>query len=170
MNDPAHPPPLLSFFLQRLGVVCTVLADTSAQTHLILPHESVCKRESIQDLAAMTQFSQWRDCRAGTSTLISLPLSAHHVLPLPSRPITSLTSSSSHPPSASSHFLRLFHFLGIIFFFLRLCLHADNLNHAHSPRQAAVADGGSHCGVALDAEGVSDLLRERAGLGSFRLG
>lgn len=34
---------------QCLNVVCTVLADTSAQAHLILLDESVCKRESIQD-------------------------------------------------------------------------------------------------------------------------
>lgn len=98
---------------------------------------------------------------------------------LSSSPITSHTSSSSHSPSPPSHFLSFFHFVGFLFFFsFSLCLHTDNLKQtpilpvslAHSPRQAAVADGGSHCGGALDAEGVCDIIRERAGLGSCRLG
>lgn len=127
----------------------------------------------------MTQFAQWRDRQAGTSTFISLPLSARHVSPprhlsrYPAAPsLHSLPLLHTLHPRLR-HFLRFFHFvvfLSFFLFFLSLCLHADNLNHAHSPRQAAVADGGSHCGVALDAEGVSDLLRQRAGLGSCRLG
>ena len=108
----------------------------------------------------------------GTSKFISLPLIAHHS----SFPNTSPIIEPS-PLFSPSHSIPVFSrplisISASFQFFNSFRLHARNLNHLPrplSPRQAAVADGCSYCSVALDAEGVDDLVGQRAALCSGRL-
>lgn len=106
----------------------------------------------------------------------SLPFITHHPPSTPSLLHSNLPSAPSRtlhplitPPSASNFDLLPFQVF-ILTAYAPLTPPPPFSLHPVSPRQTAVADGGSYGSAALDAEGVKHFFRQRASLGSLWCG